>query len=128
MGVRGPARPMRQALATRLPLRSRSLLAARRHFQTGEIITFLRGPHTGLLRCLRGVYYKWFFGFRKIKSAKVRRCAHVLVFTTVMIVQTSCNLVVFRSAAKLGGFVPVRRLWYKGICQGWRIVVQVRHH
>ena len=36
---------MRQALATRLPLRSRSLLAARRHFQTGEIITFLRGHH-----------------------------------------------------------------------------------
>ena len=26
--------------------------------------------------------YKWFFGFRKIKSANVRRCAHVLVFTT----------------------------------------------
>ena len=26
--------------------------------------------------------YKYFFGFRNIKSANVRRCAHVLVFTT----------------------------------------------
>ena len=38
MGVSGPARSVRQALAIRLPLRWRSVLAACRHFQTGEII------------------------------------------------------------------------------------------
>ena len=57
MGVRGPARPMRQALATRLPLRSRSLLAALCHFQAVEIITF-----SAFCEALTLVYYGAFPG------------------------------------------------------------------
>ena len=44
------------ALATRVPLRSRSLLAARRHFQTGESVSISGDGYNGLLRCLPGVY------------------------------------------------------------------------